>query len=312
MRLERALALALLFSNACGFADNEDVRIALRTESSTSGLALVAWRANDIMVLPFNEKERYFRTEPIRQIKLIGVPGRMIVWLYRPSFLEASQVFIALTSGERARDIARSPASEFVPKALNEGTGRLAFWGKLQGQDSHKGLYWTSGNLSTSTFIDQQVGYCDWARDGSALTYEKEGQIYIFDVATNSSRLVSPGHDPTWSPDGKWIAYRSKDSRPSLVTPRGSTVNWPVAEHEATSPIRWSPDGLYVSFTETIPGQHIPLAGTSQQLIVCRVSDGAKTTVRKFGTGPAGAMNYYWILGYQKFCGDCAQGTPFE
>jgi hypothetical protein len=305
------VVIALLFSNACGM-DDAGVRRELRNESANSGLALAAARGNSIVIIPFDSEERYFQTDYTRQLKIFGTPGRMVVWLYRPNFLETSQFFIDFIGGQRVRSMKRFPGSQFVPEALNEATGRLAFSGRLQGKDSPEGLHWASSDLSHSSFIDQQNGYCDWAPDGSALTYEKKGQIFIFEIASNFSRRVTSGHDPTWSPNGESIAYRAPDGRASLVTTAGLPMSWPLSRHKPTSAIRWAPDGRYVSFTETIPDQHIPFISASDRLLVCRVRDGALITVQKFGLGPAGPMSFYWILQYRKFCADCKRGDPFN
>lgn len=65
------------------------------------------------------------------------------------------------------------------------------------------GEYIVEGSISPSpegtqvVYISTQDGY---------------GRVYIMDLATGKSRLITPyqdGRNPQWSPDGKWIAFEA-------------------------------------------------------------------------------------------------------
>ena len=303
-----AISALLLFSG-CGHADDSDIRSELRAESAKFGLAIAAGVSNRIVIIPFDGSERYFKTEHTRQLKLFGASGSMVLWLYRPSFLESSQFFIDSIRGERIADI-HPRVSEFSPVALSEASRRLAFLGRSYGKDKPNGLHWAAFNFSRVNFVAQADGNCDWSPDGNALVYENKGQIYIFDVASSSSRRLTRGHDPAWSPNGKWIAFRSVDERASLVSIEGKSVNWAVGTHNPTSPIRWSPDGRYVSFSEAIPSLQIPFITADYGVSVSRISDGQSIIVKKFGA--YGTSSFFWIIDYRSFCGGCMPGTPFN
>ena len=304
------LPLFLLATTACRSQNSQELRDELRRESAVSGLALAAGSSWYITVIPFDREERNFRTEQSRQIMAFGRAGRMVVWIYRPSFLQPDQFFVDSTDGERVENINRKGASSFFPLALSEAAGRIAFWGGLQGKDRAEGLRWSTFDLSRGSFIDEGRN-CDWSPDGAALVYEKQNEIYVFDVATSSSRLLVKGHDPTWRPDGQCIAFRAPDRRASLVTTAGAPVKWALGTHEPTGAVRWSPDGRNVSFSEPIPGLHIPFVTADYRLVACRVKDGKSLTVRKSSGAKTGDTNnnFHWIVDYGKFCSGCMPGA---
>jgi Tol biopolymer transport system component len=288
-----------------------DLRTGLRNQSSNSGLALVRARGWDIAVIPFDGEQRYFRTEEARQLLAFGQSGRSVVWQNRASFVDPSEYIINSIDGKRLGTIQRLAASEFYPLDVNESSGRITFSGRLQGKEMPRGLYWASFDFVQRSFVGEAEN-CDWAPDGNALTCETEGHIWLFDIRSNSSRPLTLGHTPTWSPDGTSIAYRTPDGRASLMNSNGAPMKWPLGMHESTGALRWSPDGRYVSFIEPIrEGIQIPLITADYRLLVCRVNDGKSVTVGKFGSY-AGPPDFHWIIDYRKFCGDCMPGQAFN
>lgn len=65
--------------------------------------------------------------------------------------------------------------------------------------------------LSTNTYLDSDPFF---SPDGTQLAYmsavDGYPRVYIMDVATRESRLLTPhqyGDNPKWSPDGQWVAF---------------------------------------------------------------------------------------------------------
>ncbi len=95
---------------------------------------------------------------------------------------------------------------------------------------------------------------------GDHIAFAAEGAIYIMGVAgDNIRKIASPGYWPTWSPDGKHLAYVSLDLRDVFMRPdwgaelrrvdveTGTTKTLVTSEHDARQP-DWSPDGKWIIF----------------------------------------------------------------
>jgi hypothetical protein len=199
------LLLVLFAESACRDPhDRSELWAELHGESARMGLALATAKGWYIDVVPFDGDAKHFKTEQAFQLMTFGTSGRAIVGEYRRSFLEPDEFFIGATNGARLGTIRRfgpRGASEFHPLALHEASGRVAFSGRLQGEQSSRGLYWADLDFSQHEFISEGR-ICGWSPDGNALVYESQDKIWLFDIVSNSSKVLGSGHDPSWSP--KW------------------------------------------------------------------------------------------------------------
>jgi dipeptidyl aminopeptidase/acylaminoacyl peptidase len=121
-----------------------------------------------------------------------------------------------------------------------------------------------------------------WSPDSRYLVYDWNKRVSRYEIATSKVSTVADGSDPTWSPDGKWIAYRSPSNEAVLIDPAGGAPKYPLKQRKILGPLRWSPDGKYFFFAEEF--HHARWLGPlgwnpGSRLVVARLEDGATCAV---------------------------------
>jgi dipeptidyl aminopeptidase/acylaminoacyl peptidase len=121
------------------------------------------------------------------------------------------------------------------------------------------------------------VGSVQFSPDGSRIAYtiirtdgpgRPFGQVLVMTVANGKSISLATGDDPsgepTWSPNGNWIAYTGKlDGKHGLIVahPDGTAKKFLAAMEGTNSPlpttgktIAWSPDSKQIAYVSAQPG----------------------------------------------------------
>lgn len=143
-----------------------------------------------------------------------------------------------------------------------------------------------------------------WSPDSNRIVYEADEQIFIYHLSAQTSTFLAPGDDPTWAPDGLWIAYRtpSPGNQAMLVTASGERSRLLLNGRTIKGRLAWSPDSRHLIFSDN-PGQTFsssvlgalalspPLVGR-QGLI--RISDGQETTLQE---GLPHVGQFIWVRG---------------
>ena len=105
-----------------------------------------------------------------------------------------------------------------------------------------------------------------WSPDGNTIAFERVGGLWIHAVADGAERKVVEGafvHSPSWSPDGRFLAY-AEGRRPTMnnvstnvvwVVPvaGGTPVRVSDSTRTNTSPV-WTPDGRSLLFVSSAGG----------------------------------------------------------
>ena len=138
--------------------------------------------------------------------------------------------------------------------------------------------------LLKETVISPRV---DWAPNGKQIAHGSSKGVFILDVDTrNETRISRKGRNPTFSPDGKKLAFFYVDNVTgnrqidiiSLDTLQPLRTIKDLILHSGFGGLRWSPDGAYLIYTVVTallfeqPGFHrsiaIPVNGGPHERIL--------------------------------------------
>lgn len=312
----KTLVLVLLLEASCAPSrDFPGLRSVLARESKNDGVALAGVLSDEIAILPFDQKERFFKTQHGRAFEAFAKYGTMIAWT-ASSLPNAGAFVFEEMNGRQFTPAHVPPLERFRVTALNERHDKLALQAETAEGNAPVRLCWSTMDFTDLSFITEQsqtdvLNEMDWSPDGGELVYEKNATIFVFDIRKQTARVIGSGHDPTWSPTSDVIAYRGLNGQAFLVLPNGVKRSWPLEDHKILGPLRWSPNGLYVSFVEE-NRRHIPLIGAYSTLVIARVADGATVSVKDFGAGNGHTQIFHWIVNYQSFCKECPTGEEFN
>jgi Tol biopolymer transport system component len=56
-----------------------------------------------------------------------------------------------------------------------------------------------------------------WSPEGKEIVYATDGHVTIQKLGESKATTVAVGTDPTWSPDGNWIAYLDENEHSYYV-----------------------------------------------------------------------------------------------
>lgn len=90
----------------------------------------------------------------------------------------------------------------------------------------------------------------DWSPDGSRIAFDRLGDVYMMRADGGDQRLVAPGANPSFSPDGRLLAYAGAAPGDAqgidTVSPDGGVPVRLTTGYDL-EPV-WSPDGTEIAF----------------------------------------------------------------
>ena len=131
-----------------------------------------------------------------------------------------------------------------------------------------------------------------WSRDDAQLVYETEGNVKVYEIGNRKWRILAKGTQPTWSPDGDWIAYRDGATY-FAIRPSGEDKKTLFNKTRAVSGLYWSPDSRFVAY---IHQDFIGLDTEFYHLMVRRLQDNSEDWV---ANGVLCCINYQWVKNAQ-------------
>jgi dipeptidyl aminopeptidase/acylaminoacyl peptidase len=259
-------------------------------------------RVSDVQFAPDAKTLAYVSTRANResqrhesQIWLIAADGRSEARLLTSGFLTASQPRYSVDGNqlaflgskeqnERPQIYVAPAAGGGATRVTNVESGVVSFvWapdGRRFAIVSRVGKREVRDDPLSGVTVVKNLHF---SQDGRGLLKDQRSHVFIVDVATGAARQVTDGDfdhtEPTWSPDGKWLAFTSDRTGTAdnggrntdvFVVPADGGTPRKVSPHaEANGSPAFSPDGKSIAFTG------VATAGGQSDIYVMPVEGGA-------------------------------------
>ncbi len=183
--------------------------------------------------------------------------------------------------------------------ALSPAKDQVAYISLSRAGSASLGLIGPSGSrkvLKTFQRDDRDGSYgLTWSPEGDQITFGAEGQVRTCDITHRTCEALGDGFEPTWSPNGKWIAYRNLGGRAERydVATRKTSMLGP--SRRVVSLVHWAPDSDHIMVQEELGPRKIfsPYCPNQTPLVVYGLTDGSRNEV----FDPCGTRDWFcdWI-----------------
>jgi TolB protein len=115
-----------------------------------------------------------------------------------------------------------------------------------------------------------------WSPDGTEIAFRSERsgepEIWIMNADGTDQRRLTEGLSPAWSPDGSLIAFAGREGALSVIRPDG-TGRGVLPGTEGGEYPSWSPDGSRIAFNSNLTGDHVMYIAQADGSKVADLSD---------------------------------------
>jgi hypothetical protein len=146
-------------------------------------------------------------------------------------------------------------------------------------------------NVDQKEYVTSQC----WSPDGKRLVYQMDDAVRLYELDHDRSDAIAKGTDPTWSPDGNWIAFRDRETYYAMhADGRDRKDLFHNHGGSAVSALYWSPDSRIVAYLRELGFlQGGVLDAEVNQLRVRRLEDGSDD--RLCPDNVEWYANYRWV-----------------
>ena len=135
--------------------------------------------------------------------------------------------------------------------------------------DDNENAFLADGDGTNEIVLPSKMGNMDWSPDGSQIVYEvrtsnEHSQIFLYTIKTARSIALTDNQslnaDPSFSPDGKQIAFvsdRDKNANIYLMDTDGSNLRQLTNDLAFDNYPVFSPDGTQIAFQSNREEEHV-------------------------------------------------------
>jgi dipeptidyl aminopeptidase/acylaminoacyl peptidase len=262
----------------------------------SADLSIAQFINGRFLVVPFRRRIAFFdRPDRFFTLSETSADGRKIVGFRDGKFSVVDQhlevVWARMSLARNVVSLAVSPDATKIVFAANDRSGRMNTLVLLPMRGTEKTLQIVPLERDDSARMP-----LSWDREGGRIAYASRGEIWILDVGERWASSVALGTVPTWSPDGRKIAYRSPSGEAKLLeVATGKSVTIGVAKRSVSASLHWSPDSEYVFVNEELRPAPVGTCVTNSRIVVYRLLDLAKIVAYD----PCGARDstFGWLSG---------------
>jgi hypothetical protein len=314
----------LAFSAACQTSADAGLLEELKSRGQ-GGLALIRVRSSLLMLLSFDGEIQSSQNPRDDSIASFSGDGETVVWINdtTPGDPLAACLFpVTVEAPERGKPWQLPGDVAYVrAMAVSSNGAEVAFDGTYKPEGASRnpslwtvGLHYIDSSSNTMRLLlplaaeQGPVTSISFSPDGAQFVYDHSNRIFIFDVKDGSTHQVAVGASPTWSPNGKWIAFRSSDGVATTLNASTLKVEALIDKRRIQTSVHWSPDSRFVMFSEPlglisgIANWRYPFLPPTARMIVERIEDHAWASV--YPLDPDGIIDdqgFYWVPDYRVF-----------